>query len=127
MLPTRHQARVPDAGVSGGTVVPVGSVGVRGKVRVPDVFGVVRKGVFDRAGSPGTGGPMREAGAVGSAAAGRPGVWAKQAPASMSDPAVMGLESIFMMSPCVAALPQLPIPILGMYGLPATARQAGMA
>ena len=60
-------------------MVPEGSVGVFGSVMVVDLEGVVVSG-----GVTATGGPMREAGAVGSAAAGRPGVCAIQAPAAPS-------------------------------------------
>ena len=65
-------------------MVPEGSVGVLGSVMVVDLDGVVLEGVVVSGGVTATGGPMREAGAVGSAAAGRPGVCAIQAPAAPS-------------------------------------------
>ncbi len=47
-----------------------------GSVMVVDMRGVVGNGVAESFGATGTGGPIFEAGAVGSAAAGSPGVWA---------------------------------------------------
>ena len=63
----------------GGSVVPDGSVTVCGSVSVVDPrIGVVGTGEAgsDSSGSTGTGGPIFEAGAVDSAAAGKPGVCA---------------------------------------------------
>lgn len=62
-----------------GSVVPEGSVVVRGKVIVVESRrGVVGTGELT-SGARGTDGPTCEAGAVGSAAAGRPGVCARTA------------------------------------------------
>lgn len=65
-------------------MVREGSVGVFGRVMVADPSGVVLEGVAVKGGLVVTGGPMREAGAVGSAAAGKPGVCAMQTPATVT-------------------------------------------
>ena len=84
------QPRVPDAGVSGGTVIPEESVDIDGWVPMPKPVpipkpdpcnGTVCGGVVRRR-TAGTGGPIRDAGAPGSAAAGNPGVCAMAAPAN---------------------------------------------
>ncbi len=116
----RRQPRVPDAGtagltgLSGGRVVREGSVGVWGKDMVDEGSGVVVEGVARSAGARATGGPILDAGAVGSAAAGKPGVWAKPgAPAidrasvnakRQRFPCARALRKFFMLSPCVSVL-----------------------
>ena len=83
-----------------GSVVPDGSVVVCGKVRVTEpVNGVLGTGDI-ASGVTGTGGPIFEAGAVGSAAAGKPGVCActTAAPASSAIAAVKNLIDVMSIS-----------------------------